>query len=254
VNVVKDLIQPWSTAVLLNLSGADHAFEDRVSVIADLVFHRRENDLSSSSQRSLNRSLLERWFIWRRKNAERYVDRLRDSGRITLSKSMFFGVTHTLPGFLAKAWLALLQHPDQMARLRDEPQWMPSAVEELLRYAGIVHTLYRRAAKDVIIGEARIAKDDRIILKLESANRDPAKFDSPDRLDITRQPAGNVALGAGPHACVGAAMVRIAFSLTTPVFLAADPCLEANSPIVWTGDTSVRWPLVIRARLRKQPV
>jgi cytochrome P450 len=254
VDIVKDFIHPWTTSVMLNLSGADPALEHRLRAIAGLVFHRRENDGSSSIQNSPGRSFSQRWFKWRRKNAEAYLDRLRDSGRMILSKSMFFGLAHTTPAFLAKAWLALLLHPDQMAKLLAEPHWMPSAAEELLRYAGIVHTLYRRATRDVILGEAHIAKGDFIILNLESANRDPAKFDSPHRLDITRQPGGNLGLGAGPHACLGAAIVRIAFSLTTPIFVEADPSIEANARVVWTADTSVRWPLVIHARLRKQPV
>jgi len=238
VDIVNDFIQPWSTTLMLNLSGADRALENRLSYIADLMFHRRENDGSK----------------WRRKSAEAHLDSLRDSGQISLSKSMFFGLAHTLPAFLAKAWLALLLHPDQMAKLRDEPQWMPGAAEELLRYAGIVHTLYRRATKGVILGDAHIAGGDFVILNVESANRDPVKFHSPDRLDITRQPVGNLGLGAGPHACLGAAIVRIAFSLATPIFLAADPSLDASAPVVWTADDSVRWPLVIRARLRKQPL
>jgi cytochrome P450 len=252
VDIVNDFIHPWSTSLMVNLSGADRALESPLSNIADLMFHRRENDGSSAAHKNLGRSLLGRWFKRRRKSAEAHLDRIRDSGQISLSKSMFFGLAHTLPAFLAKAWLALLLHPKQMAKLREEPQWMPGAAEELLRYAGIVHTLYRRATKDVILGDTHIAGGDFMILKVESANRDPVKFHSPDHLDITRQPAGNLGLGAGPHACLGAAVVRVAFSLTTPIFLAADPSLDANTPVVWTADDSVRWPLVICARLRKQ--
>jgi cytochrome P450 len=121
-----------------------------------------------------------------------------------------------------------------------------------LRYAGIVHTLYRQATKDVILGDAHIAKDERIILKMESANRDPIKFDSPDRLDITRRPTGNLGLGAGPYACAGGVIVRKALSLVTPAFLAGHPILDEGAPILWTGDTSIRRPLAVSVRLWKQ--
>jgi hypothetical protein len=252
VNIVDHVIQPWSTAVMLSLSGADHALEARLSGIADLLFHKRENDETSSIEKEPRPAFIKKWFKWRRKNAEADLDRMKDNGEITISKSMFFGVSQTLPSFLAKAWLALLLHPDQLEMLRTEPHWMPYAVEELLRYAGIVHTLYRQATKDVVLGDAHIAKDERIILKMESANRDPIKFDSPDRLDITRRPTGNLGLGAGPYACAGGVIVRKALSLVTPAFLDAHPILDEGAPILWTGDTSIRRPLAVSVRLWKQ--
>ena len=254
VNIVDHVIQPWSTAVMLSLSGADHALEARLSSIADLLFHKRENDETSLIEKEPRPAFVKKWFKWRRKNAEADLDRMRGSGQITISKSMFFGVSQTLPSFLAKAWLALLLHPDQLEMLRTEPHWMPYAVEELLRYAGIVHTLYRQATKDVVLGDAHIAKDERIILKLESANRDPIKFDSPGRLDITRRPTGNLGLGVGPYACAGGVIVRKALSLVTPAFLAAHPILDEGAPILWTGDTSIRRPLAVSVRLWKQSV
>ena len=249
INIVDHVIQPWSTAVMLSLSGADRSLEARLSSIADLLFHKRENDETSLIAQP---TFVKKWFKWRRKNAEADLDRLRDSGQITISKSMFFGVSQTLPSFLAKSWLALLLHPDQLEMLRTEPHWMPYAVEELLRYAGIVHTLYRQSTKDVVLGDIHIAKDERIILKMESANRDPIKFDSPDRLDITRRPTGNLGLGAGPYACAGGVIVRKALSLVTPTFLAAHPILNEGAPILWTGDTSIRRPLAVSVRLWKQ--
>jgi cytochrome P450 len=254
VNIVDHVIQPWSTAVMLSLSDADRALEARLSSIADLLFHKRENDGGLLIEKEPRPTLIKKWFKWRRKNAEADLDRMRDSGQITISKSMFFGVSQTLPSFLAKSWLALLLHPDQLEMLRTEPDWMPYAVEELLRYAGIVHTLYRQATKDVVLGDAHIAKNERIILKMESANRDPIKFDSPDRLDITRRPTGNLGLGAGPYACSGAVIVRKALSLVTPAFLAGHPILDEGSPILWTGDTSIRRPLAVFVRLWKQSV
>jgi len=249
INIVDHVIQPWSTAVMLSLSGADRSLEARLSSIADLLFHKREHDETSLIAQP---TFVKKWFKWRRKNAEADLDRLRDSGQITISKSMFFGVSQTLPSFLAKSWLALLLHPDQLEMLRTEPHWMPYAVEELLRYAGIVHTLYRQATKNVVLGDIHIAKDERIILKMESANRDPIKFDSPDRLDITRRPTGNLGLGAGPYACAGGVIVRKALSLVTPTFLAAHPILNEGAPILWTGDTSIRRPLAVSVRLWKQ--
>jgi hypothetical protein len=168
---------------------------------------------------------------------------------LVLSKPMFAGLTQTLPGFLARSWLALLRHPDQQARLLAEPDLMPCAVEELLRFAGTVHTRYRKASTDLRIGDAYITVGQTVALKLGSANRDPARFAEPDRLDIGRRPSGNLGLGTGLYACAGAVVVRSAFSAITPFFLAARPILNPGAPVVWTGDSATRWPRVVSVRL-----
>ena len=253
ISLTREIIQPWSLAVLLNLSGADQVLADRLRRITDCLLYKREYRDHPTTNGSRSPLLLRKWFSWRRKRAEGELDRILETRQLSISRSMFFGLTQTLPSFLAKSWLALLHHPDQMARLRTEPELMPSAVEELLRYAGIVHTLYRRATRDVSLGDVHIAKDDFIILKLAAANHDPLKFHEPSQLDITRRPIGQLGLGTGQHACVGAVIVRIAVSVVTPIFLAADPTLETSEPIVWTGDSTVRWPVGFCARLRTRP-
>jgi cytochrome P450 len=252
VNIVRDVIQPWSTAVLLNLSGTDGASCERLSSAAGLLFFNQDKRGGACAGRAAQVELpLDVFVESRRKHAEADFDLLRDSGRVAIGKSMFFGATQTLPSFLAKAWLALLLHPEQMLMLRDEPRWMPNAVEELLRFAGIVHTLRRHATKDVLVGRVQIAEGDTVVLKMESANRDPMKFESPELLDITRQTSGNLGLGTGVHACPGALIVRAALAVTTPVFLAAYPSLEPDAPIVWTGDTALRWPLAVSVMFEK---
>jgi cytochrome P450 len=252
VNLTQQVIQPWSMAVMLNLTGANDALAARLRTIADRLLYKREHR-SDPTDRTFGRMLLEKWFSWRRKSAEGDLDRIFATREISLSRPMFAGLTQTLPSFLAKAWLALLHHPDQMAKLAAEPDLIPGAVEELLRYAGIVHTLYRRATADVTFGDIQIAKDDFVILRLTSANHDPIKFHMPNRLDIARRPVGQLGLGSGPHACVGAVLVRMAVAVVTPIFLAADPRLETNVPIVWTGDSSISWPLTVSVKFGKQP-
>jgi cytochrome P450 len=182
------------------------------------------------------------------------MDRIWTTQNLTLSKSMLTGLTQTLPSFLAKAWLALLQNPDQSSRLLAEPDLMPGAVEELLRYAGIVHSLYRRATSEVRIGDTQIAANDHVTLRLGSANFDPDQFHEPRRLDIARRRLGHVGLGTGPHNCVGAVLVRVATAVTTPIFLASAPVLDTSTPILWTGDNTLRWPSVVSARMgSKEP-
>jgi len=257
VNLLAEVIEPWATNVILSLGLADWALadpglRDRLILINHGLFLKRDKDPGWWVRRIFGENLTTSVCKWRRKKAEACVEAYIANGQITVTKPTYLGATQTLPSFLAKAWLALLEHPDQLARLRSEPQLMACAVEELMRYAGVVHTLYRRATEDVVLGGVTIAKDDLIVLKIESANRDPRKFDSPDQLNITRRPLGNLGLGTGAHACAGAALVRIGAALITATFLAADPVLDPGAKIKWTGDSSVRWPLVVPATIKRQ--
>jgi cytochrome P450 len=257
VNLLSEVIEPWATNIILTLGLADWALadpglRDRLILINHGLFLKRDKDPGWWVRRVFGENLTTRWCKGRRKKAEACVERLTASGQITVTKPTYLGLTQTVPSFLARAWLALLQNPDQLAKLRSEPQLMACAVEELMRYAGAVHTLYRKATEDMALGGVTIAKDDFIILKIESANHDPLKFDSPDQLIVTRRPSGNLGLGTGAHACVGAALVRITTSLITPLFLAADPILDAGARMAWTGDSSVRWPLVVPATIQRQ--
>ena len=135
-------------------------------------------------------------------------------------KPLSIGLTDTLPGFLANALHNLIGDPDEFARLRSEQDVMPRAVEELLRHAGLVHTLVRTATADIEIDGVHIANGDRVILKLAEANRDADRFADADRLDVSRKIVGHLALGAGPHSCAGAVVVRMATAMVVGAFTA----------------------------------
>ncbi|MEU9986928.1 cytochrome P450 [Streptomyces sp. NPDC048045] len=118
----------------------------------------------------------------------------------------------TTANMIALGTLALLQHPDQLARVResDEPRLIASAVEELLRYLSIVHSGRRRVAlEDIEIGGTTIRAGDGIVLANDIGNRDPAAFPDPDRLDIGRNPRHHVAFGFGVHQCLGQPLARV---------------------------------------------
>ena len=247
VDILGNITQPWSAAALISLSGAPRSFAARIkNIAASLLYKKALRDLARIV--NLPRALANRRFQ-RQSDAENRLNRLLQEKEVHVSKSMFMAVSQTLPSFLAKSWLALMRNPDQMHRLMEEPHLMPNAVEELLRYAGIVHTLHRKAIRDIQIGHAQIARDDRVELVVRSANFDPSRFDRPYQLDIARQSRGQLSLGAGIHACAGAVMVREAFAAMTPLFLAARPQLVKNQPIVWMGDSTLHWPLTVFVKL-----
>ncbi len=113
---------------------------------------------------------------------------------------------HVISGGVA----ALLQHPDQLARLQADPSLLPGAVEEMLRWATPVRNMNRTATRDVEIAGQQVRKGDRILLLYPSANRDEAVFEDPFRFDIERSPNDHVAFGAyGRHHCLGAPLARL---------------------------------------------
>jgi cytochrome P450 PksS len=103
---------------------------------------------------------------------------------------------------------ALLTHPDQLQKLRAQPQLLPSAVEEVLRYDTSVPFIHRIAREDMVIRGQRIAKGQFVFRGLASANHDPEQFADPQRFDITRVPNKPVAFGHGPHMCLGGELAR----------------------------------------------
>ena len=131
-----------------------------------------------------------------------------DDGALNLQA--FVALSQTLPRFLTNSWLALLLNPEQMQILRDASRKMPAAIEELLRYAGPAAVQFRTGYHD---------PDDRVMLMVASANRDPARFNDPDILNLTRIPLRHLALGHGVHDCIGAALIRTTASSAMSMFV-----------------------------------
>ncbi|MFE9105160.1 cytochrome P450 family protein [Actinomadura geliboluensis] len=116
----------------------------------------------------------------------------------------------TTVNLIGNGVLALLREPDQMALLRAEPELLPAAVEELLRYDGPVERASQRIAlEDMEIAGTFVPKGAWVHVSLGAADRDPAVFDDPDRLDVTRAPKRHVAFGHGLHFCLGAPLARL---------------------------------------------
>ena len=115
----------------------------------------------------------------------------------------------TTTNLLGNMLLALLEHPDQLKLLLDDPSLIPGAIEETLRYDAPVQMLFRIAREDIELGGKKIVKGSLVWPVLGSANRDEARFPDPDRFDITRDANGHVAFGHGVHFCIGAPLARL---------------------------------------------
>lgn len=248
VNLLTDIIQPWCISVLLALSGATQPNAMHISTLAQSLYYK---PLSKASvpRRYPIKLLLNRMLSFKYFDAEKQLDQMLERKELAVSKQMFMSASQTLPSFMLNSWLALLRNPAEVLRLRAEPALMLNAFDELVRYAGIVHTRFRKANQDVYVAGTRIAKGQLVVLKVASANFDPAKFPDPCRLDVARRPAGQLGFGSGLHACMGAALARQAFTLLTPLFLAAGPILDHDQHIVWLSDSTIRRPFAVFANL-----
>ena len=148
---------------------------------------------------------------------------------------LLLGAGHeTSVNLIGNGTLALLQHPDQLARLRDDPSVAESAVEELLRYDSSVQMVFREALEDLDIGGKTIRKGEAVTMLLGSANRDPAQFLDPDRLDLTRSRKRHGAFGMGIHFCLGAPLAGLEAQIAFQTLLRRMPHLQLRpGPLHW---------------------
>jgi len=140
--------------------------------------------------------------------------------------------SETTRNLITTGTLVLLEHPDELERLRSDLSLLPTAIEELLRWVSPVMQFTRRAVVDTEIAGQAIAAGDPVVLVYPSANRDERAFTEPDRLDITRTPNDHVAFGAGgPHYCLGANLARIEARVMFEALLTRFVGLEVTEPV-----------------------
>jgi cytochrome P450 PksS len=137
----------------------------------------------------------------------------------------------TTVNLIGSGTLALLEHPDQLEKLRSEPALIRPAVEELLRYASPVETATERFPReDIPIAGVTIPRGEVTFAVLATANRDERQFPDPDRLDITREPNKHLSFGLGAHYCLGASLARLEGQIAINTLLRRAPRLRLAVP------------------------
>ncbi|WP_432092078.1 cytochrome P450 [Streptomyces sp. NRRL F-5630] len=136
----------------------------------------------------------------------------------------------TTAHMLALGTFALLRHPAQLAALRDDPGLTDRAVEELLRYLSVGKTFMRTALEDVRLGDHTVKAGSSLILSYNTANRDPARFTDPHKLDFQRREGGHVAFGHGVHQCLGQQLARVEMRVGFLALLRRFPSLRLAVP------------------------
>lgn len=226
MDIISDLASPLPVTVIAKMLGVPES--DRSAL------HQWSNDLSRildpllplETYEHLNQVVVEfteyfrGLFAERRKRpkedlisaliaAREQGDKLSEDELLSTCMLLFFAGEETTVDTIGNGILALLRHPDQMEKLKREPAIIQTAVEELLRYDSPVQHTQRIATENVEIGGKTIEAGDKVVVCLGAANRDPAQFSDPDRLDLTRRENCHLAFADGIHSCLGAALARL---------------------------------------------
>ena len=160
--------------------------------------------------------------------AEERGDMLNETELVATCITLLTAGHETTTGLIGNGLLALLRHPDQLRKLQENPALIGTAVEEFLRFDTSFLRAWRLTAEDVEIDGRRIPKGQTLSLMLGAANRDPAQFAHPDRLDITREPNLHTSFGWGIHFCAGAPLARREAEIAFTTLLLRFPRLKLN--------------------------
>ena len=138
----------------------------------------------------------------------------------------------TTRNLINHSMLAMIEHPDQAQRLRDDPSLWDSGVEEMLRWGSSIHNFRRTATRDTEVRGVPIAEGDKVVLYYASANRDEEVFDDPHRFDVARSPNDHVTFGGGGvHFCLGASLARAEIKATMRQLVTRLPDLQLAGPV-----------------------
>ena len=183
--------------------------------------------------------------------AEEAGDRLSEDELLGMVFLLLVAGHETTVNLIGNGVLALLQHPDQLRKLKEDPSLIKPAVEELLRYDGPVETSTERFAReDVEIGGQVIPRGEMVLVVLAAADHDPEHFSDPDELDITRTDNRHLAFGKGIHHCLGAPLARMEGQIAISTLLRRMPNLRLEG-----SPESLSWrPGMILRGLRGLPV
>jgi hypothetical protein len=150
---------------------------------------------------------------------------------LTANIILLFGAGHeTTVNLIGNGLLALARNPDQLRLLQNDPSLIANAIEEFLRYDSSVQLTGRTALEDVEVGGIAVAKGESVLCLLGAANRDPAVYPDPDRLDITRANIRPLSFGGGIHFCLGAQLARIEGEIAIATLLRRFPKLKLDNP------------------------
>ena len=167
--------------------------------------------------------------------------RLTDDEVVANTIVTLTGGQETTTNLIANGLLALISHPEQLARLRAQPETLETAIEELVRYDPPIQHTARIAPEDVQLGGKTIKKGSAVTSVLAAANRDPVRFPNPDRLDLMRQDNRHLSFGWAAHYCFGTPLARMESYLAFKALLTRLDDIQVATPaLMWRSNTGLR--------------
>ncbi|GAA3737465.1 cytochrome P450 family protein [Salinactinospora qingdaonensis] len=159
-------------------------------------------------------------------------EKLTDSELVAMVHLLLMAGFETTMNMIGNAAVTLLRHPDQLAAVRDDPELLPGALEELVRYdSPVCASMLRFTAAEVELDEVTIPAGEYVLVSNFAANHDPDRFDEPDRFDLTRKPEGHIGYGHGVHYCLGAPLARLEARIALGQLLRRFPDLTLGVPV-----------------------
>ncbi|SDK76545.1 Cytochrome P450 [Nonomuraea maritima] len=249
-DLVRAFAMPVPSLVICELLGVPYGdrddFQRRTARMLDLSVPGRERLAAQMESRAYMSELVARariepgddllGMLVREHGHDLRADELAGIGSLLLLAGH-----ETTANMLGLGTLALLRHPDQLSLLRQKPELIDAAVEELMRWLSIVHSgAVRLTTTEVEVAGTRIPEGELVVCVLPAANRDPELVPDPDRLDISRGDLGHVAFGHGVHHCLGAPLARMEMHVAFPALFERFPRLrEAGPPAEFRSHTVV---------------
>jgi cytochrome P450 len=239
----RPLLRPWSNAIVKMYEyGRTTEIEDAAERAADeFVAYLRA--LADERRRAPGEDLLSHLVSVR--DAE--GDRLTEDELVTTCILLLNAGHEATVNVSGNGLLALLEHPDQLRRLRVDHSLLPTAIEELMRFDSPLQLFERTATEDVEIGGITVGKGQKVAALLGAANHDPAVFAAPETLDVGRTENPHISFGAGVHFCIGAPLARVELQATFGALLDRTSSLEL-------GAEPVRRPEFVIRGLAELPV
>src|SRR5262245_30508025 len=250
MDVIRDLAYPLPATVIAEMLGVPHADRDRFKQWSDDTTALAGNLPGNLPEDVMRRAVegmreLRAYFagiVARRRveprddllsglvKAQQEGDRLNEAELLANAVLLLNAGHETTTNLIGNGTLALLRHPDQLRRLREDPALIPTAVEELLRYDSPVQFTNRVLKADLTLGGKQLRAGQAVLLVLGAANRDPAVFPDPDRLDVGRADNKHRSFGLGSHFCLGAPLARLEGRIVFETLLRRLPGLRLAGP------------------------
>ena len=239
----RPLLRPWSNAIVKMYEyertreredAAERAADEFVTYLRGLAAERRKNP---------GDDLVSHLVTVRDSDG----DRLTEDELVTTCILLLNAGHEATVNVTGNGTLALLRHPDQLRRLREDRSLLPAAIEELMRFDSPLQLFERTATEHVEIGGITVAAGQKVAALLGAANRDPAVFDEPDTLDVGRAENPHISFGAGVHFCIGAPLARVELQATFGALLDRTSSIEL-------GGEPVRRPEFVIRGLAQLPV